>query len=137
MLNVKRIDHIAILVEDLDEALSFWRGILGVELMFIEDLPEEHAKVAFLPMGESEVELIKPTTEDSGLAKYLAKHGPGLHHICLEVEDIEKVLEGLKEQSVQLINKTPLTGSRGERYAFIHPKGAHGVLIELYELPEE
>lgn len=136
MLNVKRIDHIAILVEDLDEALSFWRGILGVELMFIEDLPEEHAKVAFLPMGESEVELIKPTTEDSGLAKYLAKHGPGLHHICLEVEDIEGMLEELKKKGVQLINKTPLTGSRGERYAFIHPKGAHGVLVELYELPE-
>ena len=136
MLNVKRIDHIAILVEDLDEALSFWRGILGVELMFIEDLPEEHAKVAFLPMGESEVELIKPTTEDSGLAKYLAKHGPGLHHICLEVEDIEGMLEELKEKGVQLINKTPLTGSRGERYAFIHPKGAYGVLVELYELPE-
>jgi methylmalonyl-CoA/ethylmalonyl-CoA epimerase len=136
MLNVKRIDHIAILVEDLDEALSFWRGILGVELMFIEDLPEEHAKVAFLPMGESEVELIKPTTEDSGLAKYLAKHGPGLHHICLEVEDIEGMLEELKKKGVQLINKTPLTGSRGERYAFIHPKGAYGVLVELYELPE-
>lgn len=136
MLNVKRIDHIAILVEDLDEALSFWRGILGVELMFIEDLPEEHAKVAFLPMGESEVELIKPTTEDSGLAKYLAKHGPGLHHICLEVEDIEGMLEELEKKGVQLINKTPLTGSRGERYAFIHPKGAYGVLVELYELPE-
>jgi methylmalonyl-CoA/ethylmalonyl-CoA epimerase len=136
MLNVKRIDHIAILVEDLDEALSFWRGILGVELMFIEDLPEEHAKVAFLPMGESEVELIKPTTEDSGLAKYLAKHGPGLHHICLEVADIEGMLEELKKKGVQLINKTPLTGSRGERYAFIHPKGAYGVLVELYELPE-
>ena len=136
MLNVKRIDHIAILVEDLDEALSFWRGILGVELMFIEDLPEEHAKVAFLPMGESEVELIKPTTEDSGLAKYLAKHGPCLHHICLEVEDIEGMLEELKKKGVKLINKTPLTGSRGERYAFIHPKGAYGVLVELYELPE-
>ncbi|MFC2054493.1 methylmalonyl-CoA epimerase [Chloroflexota bacterium] len=136
MLNVKRIDHVAILVEDLDEAISFWRDTLGVDLTFVEDLPEEQAKVAFLPMGESEVELIKPTTEESGLAKYLAKHGPGLHHICLEVEDIDGMLEGLKEQSVHLINKTPLTGSRGERYAFIHPKGAHGVLVELYELPK-
>jgi methylmalonyl-CoA/ethylmalonyl-CoA epimerase len=135
MRKVKRIDHIAILVEDLDEALSFWRDTLGVDLTFVEDLPEEHAKVAFLPVGESDVELIKPTTEDSGLAKYLAKHGPGLHHICLEVEDIEGILDELKEQSVQLINETPLTGSSGERYAFIHPKGAYGVLIELYELP--
>jgi methylmalonyl-CoA/ethylmalonyl-CoA epimerase len=136
MLNVKRIDHVAILVEDLDEAISFWRDTLGVDLAFVEDLPEEHAKVGFLPMGESEVELITPTTEGSGLAKYLAKHGPGLHHICLEVEDIDGMLEGLKEQSVHLINKTPLTGLRGERYAFIHPKGAHGVLVELYELPK-
>jgi methylmalonyl-CoA/ethylmalonyl-CoA epimerase len=91
--------------------------------------------VAFIPVGGSEVELVKPTTDDSGLARYLEKRGPGMHHLCLEVDDIEEMLRRLKEKGIQLINETPMTGSGGRRYAFIHPKSANGVMVELYELP--
>jgi methylmalonyl-CoA/ethylmalonyl-CoA epimerase len=134
MPKVKRIDHIAILVDDLEQTLSFWRDALGMELTHVEDLPAEKSVVAFLPAGSSEVELVKPTTGDSGLARYLEKRGPGMHHLCLEVDDIEGMLARLKEKGVQLINETPMTGAGGKKYAFIHPKSANGVMVELYEL---
>jgi methylmalonyl-CoA/ethylmalonyl-CoA epimerase len=135
MPKIKRIDHIAILVDDLDKTLSFWRDGLGMELTHVEDVPAEKSMVAFLPVGGSEVELVKPTTDDSGLAKYLEKRGPGMHHVCLEVDDIDAMLAQLKEKGIQLINETALTGLGGRRYAFIHPKSANGVMVELYELP--
>jgi methylmalonyl-CoA/ethylmalonyl-CoA epimerase len=134
MAKVKRIDHVAILVDDLEKTLAFWRDGLGMELAHVEDVPAEKSMVAFLPVGGSEVELVKPTTDDSGLARYLEKRGPGMHHVCLEVDDIEGMLKRLKEQGVQLINETPVTGSGGKKYAFIHPKSANGVMVELYEL---
>jgi methylmalonyl-CoA/ethylmalonyl-CoA epimerase len=83
----------------------------------------------------TEIELVQPTTADSGLVRYLEKRGPGMHHICLEVDDIEGMLSRLKEKGVQLINQTPVIGSGGKKYAFIHPKSANGVMVELYELP--
>ncbi len=135
MPKIKRIDHVAILVDDLENTLSFWRDALGMELTHVEDVPAEKSMVAFLPVGDSEVELVKPTTSDSGLARYLEKRGPGMHHVCLEVDDIEGMLARLKEKGVQLINETPMTGSGGRKYAFIHPKSANGVMVELYELP--
>lgn len=135
MPKIKRIDHVAILVDDLENTLSFWRDALGMELTHVEDVPAEKSMVAFLPVGDSEVELVKPTTSDSGLARYLEKRGPGMHHVCLEVDDIEGMLARLKEKGVQLINETPMTGSGGKKYAFIHPKSANGVMVELYELP--
>jgi methylmalonyl-CoA/ethylmalonyl-CoA epimerase len=101
----------------------------------IEDVPAEKSMVAFLPLGGSEVELVKPTSDDSGLARYLEKRGPGMHHICLEVDDIQGMLDRLKEAGIQLINETPVTGSGGVKYAFVHPKSANGVMVELYELP--
>lgn len=135
MSAIKKINHVALIVEDLEAALSFWRDTLGIELTHIEEVPAENSMVAFLPVGETEIELIKPTTNDSGLAKFLEKRGAGMHHICLEVDDIDMLLSQLKEQGIQLINETPLTGTGGKKYAFIHPKSTFGVLIELYEIP--
>jgi methylmalonyl-CoA/ethylmalonyl-CoA epimerase len=94
-------------------------------------------KIAFLPLGESEIELVQPTSETSGLAKFLAKRGPGLHHICIEVEDINAKLADLQEKGVRLIDEKSITMEDGRKLAFLHPKSAGGVLIELYELPED
>jgi methylmalonyl-CoA/ethylmalonyl-CoA epimerase len=136
MASVKRIDHIAVLVDDMEKNLSFWRDALGMELGGVVDVPAEKSQVAFLPVGGSEVELVLPTTDDSGLAHYLEKRGPGMHHICLEVDDIAGMLAQLKEKGIQLINETPVEGIGGRKYAFVHPKSANGVMVELYELPE-
>ena len=133
MPEVKKINHVAIVVEDIDSALGFWRDVLGLALDHIEDVPSQASKVAFIPLGDSEVELVEPIDPDSGLSKYLEKRGEGLHHLCLEVEDIEGMLASLKEKGARLINETPLE-LPGRKMAFIHPKTANGVLIELYEL---
>ena len=130
---VKRIDHIALIVDDLDKTLAFWQDALGMKLAGVEEVPAEKSRVAFIPAGGSEVELVQPTTDDSGLARYLEKRGPGMHHICLEVDDIAGMLAQLKEKGVQLINEVPLSGPGGRKYAFIHPKSTNGVLVELYE----
>jgi methylmalonyl-CoA/ethylmalonyl-CoA epimerase len=135
MSHVKKINHVAIVVEDIDTALSFWEEQLGLRLDHIEDVPSQASKVAFLPVGEGEVELVEPTDPESGLAKYLEKRGEGMHHICLEVDDIEEMLAILKDKGVRLINETPVD-LPGRRMAFIHPKAASGVLIELYEVIE-
>lgn len=128
-----KINHIALVVNDLDFALNFWRDGLGLKLTEVETVPEQEAQVAFLPLGESHVELVKPITETSGLAKYLAKRGPGMHHICVEVEDIMDTLARLKTKGFRLIDETPRERA-GRKYAFVHPESAHGVLVELYEL---
>jgi len=133
MPEVKKINHVAIVVEDIDSALGFWRDVLGLALDHIEEVPSQASKVAFIPLGNSEVELVEPIAPDSGLSKYLEKRGEGLHHLCLEVEDIEGMLASLKEKGARLINETPLE-LPGRKMAFIHPKTANGVLIELYEL---
>jgi len=135
MTNLKRLDHIAVLVEDLDQALSFWRDQLGLPLDHVEVIDSMEVKIAFLPLGDSEIELVQPTTADSGLAKYLKKRGPGLHHICIEVENINTMLGELKEKGVRLIDGEPVTMDDGRKLAFLHPKSAGGVLVELYELP--
>ncbi len=137
MPQIKRIDHVALVVEDIESALSFWRDALGLELSHVEDVPDQESVVAFLPTGESEVELVRPTTADSGVAKFLRKRGPGMHHICLEVDDIDGMLANLKSQGVELINETPVIGTAGKKIAFIHPRSAQGVLVELYELSSQ
>ena len=137
MTRIKRIDHIAIVVADIEAALGFWRDALGLELAHIEEVPEQKSTVAFLPVGMSEVELVQPTADDSGIARYLAKRGPGMHHLCFEVEDIHLALARLREKGVRLINETPLSGSGGKQFAFIHHESAHGVLVELYQLPSQ
>lgn len=132
---VKQINHVAILVSDLEGPLAFWRDALGLELTHTDNVPAELAEIAFLPLGDSEIELVRPTTGDSGLARYLAKRGEGMHHICLEVDDIAGMLARLQEHGVELINAEPRVGPDGRKYAFVHPKSAHGVMVELYELP--
>lgn len=135
MPKVIKIDHVAILADDMDKSLNFWRDALGMELTHIEDVPAEKSQVAFLPVAGVEIELVKPTTDDSGLTRYLEKRGPGMHHVCLEVDDIVGMVAQLREKGIQLINETPLTGLGGRKYAFIHPKSTNGVLVELYQLP--
>jgi methylmalonyl-CoA/ethylmalonyl-CoA epimerase len=133
MPSIKRIDHVAIVVADIEAALAFWRDALGLELDHIEDVPEQKSLVAFLPAAGSEVELVQPTADDSGVARYLQKRGPGMHHICFEVDDLSACLERLKAKGVRLINEAPLKLGDGKQIAFIHPESSFGVLVELYE----
>jgi methylmalonyl-CoA/ethylmalonyl-CoA epimerase len=134
MSRIKKIDHVAIVVEDIEDALEFWHDILGLELSHVEDVPEQKSVVAFLPTNESEVELVRPIESGTGVDRYLKKRGPGMHHICFEVYDIEETLAHLKSRGVKLINETPQIGTGGKKIAFVHPQSTHGVLIELYEL---
>ncbi len=131
---IKRIHHVAVVVDDIEEALSFWEDALGLKVAHRADVPEQQAQVAFLPVGEGEVELVKPTTDTSGMAKYLAKRGPGIHHICIEVDNVAEMLGLLKAKGVRLIDETARSGADGKKYAFVHPESTKGVLVELYEL---
>ncbi len=133
---ITRINHVAIVVEDLDAALRFWRDALGLPLSKTEENPGENVDIAFLPVGESEIELLEPTDPESGIGKYLAKKGQGMHHLCVEVDDIEATMARLAGHGIELINDTPRTRPEGTRYAFVHPRSAGGVLVELYELPK-
>jgi methylmalonyl-CoA/ethylmalonyl-CoA epimerase len=135
MPEIKRIHHIAVLVEDMDTSLSFWRDVLGITPSLISEVPQEAARIAFLPVGGSNVELVQPISRDAGLSRFLEKHGPGLHHLCFEVTDLPGLLVQLKSKGVLLINDQPKVGEDGRLYAFIHPKSASGVLVELYQLP--
>ena len=135
MGKINKINHVAIVVENIDSALTFWRDQLGLTLDHVEEVPSQASRVAFLPVGEGEVELVEPTDPESGLAKYLGKRGEGIHHLCIEVEDIESVLADLKAKDVRLINEQPVD-LPGRRMAFIHPKSTNGVLLELYELTD-
>lgn len=134
MTSVKRINHIAIVVEEIEDALHFWRDALGLKVTHVEEVPDQDSVVAVLSVGNTEIELVKPTSDESGVARYLKKRGPGIHHICFEVDDIEASLESLKASGVRLINSEPVIGTNGKRIAFVHPESAHGVLVELYEL---
>lgn len=130
-----RLNHIAVLVEDIEQSLAFWQDALGLEVSRTEAVEAEDAKVAFLPLGESKLELVQPLGEDSGLARALQKRGAGLHHICVEVEDIQAAMERLQTHQVELINPEPRAREDGTLYAFVHPKSTGGVLLELYQLP--
>jgi len=129
---LKKIDHIAIVVRSIEEALKVYRDALGLPLAHVQEVPEQKVKIAFLPIGDCEIELVEPTAADSGVARFLEKRGEGLHHICFEVEDIEAALRDLAARGLRLIDKQPRQGATG-RVAFLHPKSAHGVLIELVE----
>lgn len=134
MPQIKAINHVAVVVEDMEKSLAFWRDALGIELHELRDVPAEKSQVAFLPLAGAEVELVMPTTDDSGIAKYLAKRGQGMHHLCLEVDDIEGMMAQLKAKNIRLINEEPRTAADGKKYAFIHPESTGGVLVELYQL---
>jgi methylmalonyl-CoA/ethylmalonyl-CoA epimerase len=133
MPSIKSVHHVAVVVSNMEESLAFWRDALGMEVRQLLDVPAEGSRVAFLPAGESQVELVLPTKADSGIARYLSKRGPGMHHVCLEVDDIEGVLERLKAGGIRLIHDAPQLGEDGQRYAFVHPEASGGVLVELYE----
>ncbi len=133
MARVIRVAHLALVHEDMDAALRFWRDGLGIEVARVADVPHEGVRVAFLPVGDDEIEIVVPQRPDTGVARFLAKRGPGMHHVCLEVDDLDAMLARLRAQGVELINETPRVSPEGRRYAFIHPRSAGGVLVELYE----
>lgn len=131
----KRIDHVAIIVRNIEQSLIFYRDTLGITPSEIKEVPTEQVRIAFLPMGGpagSEIELIEPTTPGSSLSKYLEKRGEGLHHICLEVDDIDAALLEMQEKGAPVLDNQPRIAAEG-RAIFIHPKATSGVLLELLE----
>jgi len=126
-----RLDHIGIAVADLDAALRFYRDALGLDVEAPEEVPSQRVRAHMIPVGEAALELLEATAPDSPIAAYLAKRGPGLHHITLVVDDLESALAQLKARGVRLIDDRPRPGAHGSRVAFIHPSSAHGVLVEL------
>lgn len=132
---VKRIDHVAIVVASLDDALTFYRDTLGLAPSSVVDFPSEGVRIAFLPLGGesgSQIELLEPTSQETGVARFLANHGGGLHHICLEVPDIEQALADLQAQGAHVLDTAPRKTAEG-RGVFLHPKGTFGVLLELVQ----
>ena len=130
-----KLDHVAIIVRDIEQALLFYRDTLGITPSAIKEVPTEQVRIAFLPMGGpggSEIELIQPTTGDSSLAKFLEKRGEGLHHICLEVDDIDAALADMQAKGAPVLDQQPRIAAEG-RAIFIHPRAANGVLVELVE----
>ena len=130
-----RIDHIAIIVRNLEQALIFYRDTLGIVPREIKAVPTEEVRIAFLPLGGpggSEIELIEPTSADSSLNRFLEKRGEGLHHLCLEVEDIDESLREMREKGAAVLDQEPRIAAEG-RAIFLHPRGTNGVLLELLE----
>ncbi len=134
---IKKIQHIAIAVENLQKAAQWYQDVFGLSLEGLEELQEMKTKVGFFKVGETNIELVQPTSEETGLAKFLATRGPGIHHLCLEVDDTEYELNRLREKGVQLIDQTPRRGAHGMKVAFLHPKASGGILIELCQAPKE
>jgi methylmalonyl-CoA/ethylmalonyl-CoA epimerase len=125
------IDHIGIAVGDLGASLAFFRDVLGLELEAPEEVPSQRVRAHFLQAGEAALELVEPTAGDSPIAKFVARRGPGLHHVALRVHDIVAALAELKTRGVRLIDETPRAGAHDSLVAFIHPSSTHGVLVEL------
>ncbi|HIR16762.1 methylmalonyl-CoA epimerase [uncultured Cloacibacillus sp.] len=130
-METKIIDHIGIAVNSIDEAMKFWEGALGVKCHGVEEVAEQKVKTAFLPIDDSEIELLEGTSEDSPVSKFIAKNGQGIQHIAIRVADIEAALAELKEKGVRLIDEKPRIGAGGAKIAFLHPKATGGVLLEL------
>jgi methylmalonyl-CoA epimerase len=128
-----KINHLGIATKGIDEALKFWGDALGLENVHTEVVEDQKVRVAMLPIGESRIELLEPTSEDSPISKFLEKRGGGIHHIAVEVEDIEKALAQLKAKGMRLIDETPRVGAEGCLVAFVHPSSANGVLLELVQ----
>ena len=127
-----RIHHVAVVVRDLHASLAFYRDILGLEMEVVQDIPSDHVTIAFLPVGESKIELVCPTDDTTGVARFLASKGEGFHHVCLEVADLSAELTRLGIEGVELIDRAPRHGAEGP-VAFLHPRSCHGVLVELIE----
>jgi methylmalonyl-CoA epimerase len=129
-----RIHHVAVIVRDLDAALGFYRDSLNLELDVVMPIETDGVRIAFLPVGESSIELVEPTRNDTGVARFLENKGEGFHHVCLEVDDVAAELARLAALGVELIDSAPRRGAEGP-VAFIHPRSGHGVLVELIEAP--
>lgn len=132
MIRIKKIDHVAVCVSDVDEAIGKYKQVLGLEPSVRETVESQKTEAVLLPIGETSIELISPRG-NVGLEKFLEKRGPGIHHIAIEVEGIEAALATLKALGVPLIDETPRSGARGHKVAFLHPKATGGVLVELVE----
>jgi methylmalonyl-CoA/ethylmalonyl-CoA epimerase len=132
---VNGLDHVAILVSDLDAAVKLYRDVYGLELAEIEEVPSEQVRVAIFGHGAGRIELVSPSGPDSPMARALEKRGEGLHHVCLEVPDLERAMAALRAQGAPLLDEKPRPGAGGARVAFVHPKGSRGVLVELRQGP--
>jgi len=133
MIKIKKINHIGIAVRNLNRSIWFWHKILGLPLTNVEEVPSHKVNVAFLKAGETDIELLMPLEGNAPLEKIILEYGGGLDHLCLEVEDVESVLDELRSKGVKLINETPAV-LPGRKVAFVHPSSADGVLLEFYEL---
>ncbi|MBC7901645.1 MAG: methylmalonyl-CoA epimerase [Saprospiraceae bacterium] len=131
-----KINHLGIATKDISEALKFWGDALGLENVHTEVVEDQKVRVAMLPIGESRIELLEPTSEDSPITKFLEKRGGGIHHIAVEVDDIEASLAKLKTQGMRLIDENPRIGAEGCLVAFVHPSSTNGVLLELVQKKE-
>lgn len=132
-MKILKIDHLGIAVDNIDQAASFWKNTLGLPLEGTETVESQKVTTAFLPVGRSEIELLESTAPDGPVAKYIAKRGQGIQHVAFRVENIEEALAELKAKGVPLIDAVPRPGAGGARVAFVHPKAANGVLVELCE----
>ena len=130
---IRKLDHVGIEVNSIDEALKFFRDTLGLEVESVEEVADQKVKIAFLPVGETHVELLEPTEPGSNVAKFLEKKGEGIHHLAFNVDDIDGTLAALKEKGAALIDSEPRIGGGNKRIAFLHPRGTHRVLMELCE----
>jgi methylmalonyl-CoA epimerase len=129
-----RVHHVAMIVRDLDDSLGFWRDMLGLPVELILPIEQDRVKIAFLPVGESKVELVMPTDDTTGVARFLASKGEGFHHVCFEVRNVAETLMRLEMDGVELIDTVARKGAEGP-VAFLHPRSCHGVLVELIEAP--
>lgn len=130
---IAKVDHIGIAVGDLDKTLNFYTQVLGLELNGIEVVEDQKVKVAFLPVGDTEIELLESTEPEGPIAKFIEKKGEGIQHIAFKVEDINVALEEMRKKGIRLIDEQPRYGAGGAQIAFLHPKSTHGVLVELCE----
>lgn len=129
-----KVHHVALIVRSIDDALGLWRDTLGLQLETVLEIPDDRVRIAFLGVGESKIELVEPTDETTGVARFLASKGEGFHHVCFEVANLAETLLRLEIAGLELIDTAPRRGAEGP-VAFIHPRGCHGVLIELIEAP--
>jgi len=134
---LKKINHIAIAVNNLEETAKFYQNVLGLTLSGVEVVTAQKTKVGFFKIGESNIELVQPAEPDSPLVKFLETKGPGIHHICLEVDDVEAEVKAFLEKGATMVDQKPRPGAHHTKVAFVHPKSSSGVLIELCELPKD
>ena len=132
-----KINHLGIATKQISDALNFWQDALGLENVHVETVEDQKVRVAMLPIGESRIELLEPITDDSPISKFLEKRGGGIHHIAVEVTDIEASLKQLKEKGMRLIDEQPRIGAEGCLVAFVHPSSANGVLLELVQSTQD